>query len=176
MTMQVPQRKTIPTFASVTILSATLRSSFAFGTVVLILSCLINCVTIVRSIAHLCELVRLSFRIDLRCLILLLLLPPPLLFCFFAETPDSPTHEQKKRTTTKTPRLRKKKTQDTSSPWSACSEVTKHQCCSKHAAAQPPTPHEQAHTRAHVSTEEDTHTERARERERVQAASEKESE
>ena len=58
------------TFARVTILSATRLSSFAFGTVVRIRSCWINCVTIVRNIAHRCELVRLSLRKVLRCRIL----------------------------------------------------------------------------------------------------------
>ena len=51
----------VPFLPSVTIRSASLRNSFALATVVTIRSCSISCVTIVRSIAHRWEDVRLNF-------------------------------------------------------------------------------------------------------------------
>ncbi len=52
----------VPSLACVTILSATLLNSFALAVVVMILSCLMREVTILRSIAQRCSLSRPSWR------------------------------------------------------------------------------------------------------------------
>ena len=52
----------VPSLACVTILSATLLNSFALAVVVMILSCLMRDVTILRSIAQRCSLSRPSWR------------------------------------------------------------------------------------------------------------------